>query len=276
MDVKAYISSGILEEYSLGVVSDQERREVECLSKIYPEIKEALGQMEGDLEHFAKGYATEPPPELRASIMDAVSETKQESNLRALDAEPKSASIDKESEISATSRPSGASWLIAAAILGFAFGVWQFYQNQNKSLEIALLDQKVKDMNVQYEGLEMQLAELNEGMDEMYSPMLQKVVMKPMMEGIETDVSVFWNMENGEVKLDPSKLPELTESEQYQMWVIRDGVPVDMGIIPKEMDGALMASEKTMKGEAFTLTIEPLGGQAEPSLDRLVVLGYTV
>ena len=33
MNTKEYITSGILEEYVLGVVSDQERREIECLSK---------------------------------------------------------------------------------------------------------------------------------------------------------------------------------------------------------------------------------------------------
>ena len=38
MNIPEYIDSGILESYALGSVSDQERREVECLSAIYPEV----------------------------------------------------------------------------------------------------------------------------------------------------------------------------------------------------------------------------------------------
>ena len=166
-------------------------------------------------------------------------------------------------------------WLVAAAILGFAFGIWQFYQSQNQKLIIASLELQNGEMQEKYASLEMKLAEMDEDMDDMYNPMLEKVVMDPVMDGYETKVSVFWNKENGQITLDPSELPSLADNEQYQMWVIRDGTPVDMGIIPKDAGGALMASKKTMKGEAFTLTIEPLGGKPTPNLDKLVVIGYT-
>ncbi len=42
MNISAYIDSGILEEYALGIVSPQEKQEVECLTQVYPELKAEL------------------------------------------------------------------------------------------------------------------------------------------------------------------------------------------------------------------------------------------
>lgn len=268
MDVKKYIESGILEEYNLGTLGDQERREVECMSKIYPEIREALNAIEKDLEVFASAYAKKPPSGTRDRIMEAVRREVQE------DREEKVISIQnaKEEQDTKKTRSSSLTWLAAAAILGFAFALWQFYENQNKAVEIAALQLEKSEIQSQYQSLEMQMAKLNQGMEEMYDPMLEKVVMKPVMDGVKSKVSVFWNRKNGEVKLDPSTLPELAENEQYQLWVIRDGQPVDMGILPKDQEGALIASKKTMNGEAFALTIEPLGGREQPTMEKMVVM----
>ena len=270
MDVKAYIESGILEEYNLGTLSDQEQREVECMSKIYPEIRVALGNIEENLENFAKAYAKKPPVEARDRILSAVKNEKQERKIIGIQESSKKdiQQVENKSSNSMT-------WVIAAAIIGFAFAIWQFYESQNKALEIATLQSENQRITSDFKSLEMQVAQLNEGMEEMYDPMLEKVVMKPVMDGINSKVSVFWNKKNGEVKLDPSDLPSIAENEQYQLWVIRDGKPVDMGILPKDVNGALMASQKTMKGEAFALTIEPLGGRKEPSMEKMVVMAHT-
>ena len=45
MNVTEYIASGILESYVMGAVSDQEQREVDCLSSIYPEVRTELDEL---------------------------------------------------------------------------------------------------------------------------------------------------------------------------------------------------------------------------------------
>src|SRR3989338_8168795 len=62
VDVKEYISSGILEAVVLGLGSDQEVREVQCLSKIYPEIMEELRAIEQALAKMAEEDSVEPTP----------------------------------------------------------------------------------------------------------------------------------------------------------------------------------------------------------------------
>lgn len=69
MDVKAYIESVILEQYALGEVTDQERREVDCLSKIYPEVITALVEAEQDLESIARAGAVKAPAGMKVNII---------------------------------------------------------------------------------------------------------------------------------------------------------------------------------------------------------------
>ena len=61
MDVKDYISSDILDRYVLGAVSDQERKEVECMSHIYPEIKTAVDDLQQSVNKYVSSYEKTPP-----------------------------------------------------------------------------------------------------------------------------------------------------------------------------------------------------------------------
>jgi anti-sigma factor RsiW len=46
VNIKDYISSGILEAYVLGELPEQERAEVERNLSLYPELKKELAQVE--------------------------------------------------------------------------------------------------------------------------------------------------------------------------------------------------------------------------------------
>ena len=70
MNVTEYIASGILESYVMGAVSDQERREVECLSSIYPDIRRELDQLSEVLENYALLHSVEPPESVKAKLLD--------------------------------------------------------------------------------------------------------------------------------------------------------------------------------------------------------------
>ena len=69
INIKEYIESGVLEDYLSGNVSEQERREVECLSKIYPEIKAELEQLSEAVERYAFAHSVSPPASLKEKIM---------------------------------------------------------------------------------------------------------------------------------------------------------------------------------------------------------------
>ena len=69
MNVTEYIESGILESYVMGAISDQEQREVECLSSIYPEVRNELDELSAALENYALLYSLEPPAAIKTRLM---------------------------------------------------------------------------------------------------------------------------------------------------------------------------------------------------------------
>lgn len=275
MDIKSYISSGILQEYALGHISDQERKEVECMSNIYPEIKEALNTAENDLEVFASGYAIKPPAVMRDNILAAVKQQAQDTTMHSVTkdsnkTEPKEIFIQSE----VTERNSAwGGWAAAAAVIAIAIAVWQYTDNQASKDDLQALRIEQNSLENKSTELEMRVSQLSGGLDEIYSPSVKKVTLKSVKENNNTQLALLWNTETGEVKLNPSALPALPSDKQYQLWVLKGGEPKDMGVLSKTDDGILIASNATKDGDAFAITIEPLGGNASPSLDQLVVMG---
>ena len=61
MDTKAYIESGIIESYVLGLADAQEIAEVELYCQQYPEIKNAVDEFARIVEKHAFENAVAPP-----------------------------------------------------------------------------------------------------------------------------------------------------------------------------------------------------------------------
>jgi hypothetical protein len=74
MKIKEYIESGVLESYVLGSASDDETRELLRLKKEYPEIKQALFELEVDMERLAQHIAIPPPSGMFTRIEDGINE----------------------------------------------------------------------------------------------------------------------------------------------------------------------------------------------------------
>ena len=68
MDTGAYIDSGILQEYALGILNNVQRAEVEQVCAANPEIKMALRNIELGLQKFAEANALWPGDGLQDKI----------------------------------------------------------------------------------------------------------------------------------------------------------------------------------------------------------------
>ena len=81
MDIKEYISSGIIEAYVMGLASEEEIRILDCVQKNNPEVKQAILDAQNTLEDFASQQAIAPPPALKSAIWAKISEESQPENL---------------------------------------------------------------------------------------------------------------------------------------------------------------------------------------------------
>ena len=269
MDLKEYISSGILESYVLGAASNQEQREVQCLSAIYPEIKEALVALEIDMESFAKSLAKAPPAGLKERIMKAIENIAQENVLQPVSkvqqsdeskmVEPAPMAVTK------TKRP----WMAAASLAAFIGLTVVFFMSQSEQNDKMLV---LQDKVETYENTNIELTALNSLLAQTNT---QKIELKGTEAQPDASVSVFWNNETEEVAFTVNKLPALPADKDYQLWAIVDGKPTDMGVMNYEDAVAAIVSgdKKVANAQAFAITIEPKGGSKEPTLSDMVVVG---
>jgi mannose-6-phosphate isomerase-like protein (cupin superfamily) len=73
MNVKEYIESGVLEEYCLGWLSNEEQAFVIQMTLLYPEVKEELTRIELFMEALAKANAVDViNPDLREKILNSL------------------------------------------------------------------------------------------------------------------------------------------------------------------------------------------------------------
>src|SRR5215831_5761200 len=68
MDNQAYIASGIIEDYCLGMLSDEENRAVEQHAQANPEIKQEINAFMQALEQYALDNAISPDEQLKTKI----------------------------------------------------------------------------------------------------------------------------------------------------------------------------------------------------------------
>ncbi|MCF2445682.1 anti-sigma factor [Dyadobacter sp. CY345] len=306
MNIQAYIESGILEEYVLGTVSPQEKQEVECMSHIYPEIKEELMRTESALEQYALKHQTPPPAFLKETLfaqMNFDEVTEEPESTEAISAEPtlvqsddniKKLPVDsdfraevqpgqaREVNTDATIADSGAtviypSWAkfaVAASILFAALFGWSALQmsgvkkqNEQYAAEMAVLK---SDMDVVKKD-----AEYKDALASLYRNPHHKVVrMAGLEKSPQSIVAAIWDTKTNDVLLDVQNLPATPAGKQYQLWTIVDGKPVDMGVLDQEFSHKVLKMKQANPGAvAFAITLEKTGGSPSPTMEDMFVMG---
>ena len=277
MDIKEYIASGILESYALGFASDQERREVECLSSIYPELKEELSSIQLSLEAYAETVAVTPPPALKENILAAIKSIPQEKEhiLKVVPMEAKQ-TVEPEAKIVRMDRYLKVG---IAASLVLLVGIGVLYQSTSRSnrelrTELASVQTKVdSEYKNQLASLKDSLS-LNASREEL---LLADATKEIILAG--TDISplskarVFWNEEQERFMLVSDDLPSPESGKQYQLWAIADGKPVDLGVLDKNSKMTVPKDISLAKIQAFAITLEKDGGSPAPTMEQMYVVG---
>ncbi len=279
MDIKEYISSDILDRYVLDTVSEQEKKEVECMSHIYPEIKVALDELQESMNSYVSSYKKEPPAVLKERVMTKIITLNKENK-----SNPKIINLpDTNNNTSSSSKTY--KWLAAASVLLFILTAFLYadirsklYTSQNETLVLADQLQQISESSAKKISDLTSKNELIAGNLAMFNNPENKII---KMAGTEKRASaahatICWNTKTKEVYVGFSNLPQAPIGKQYQLWAIADGKPVDLGVIDKTTDTASMQKMKvTEKAQAFAVTLEKSGGNPSPTLDEMYALGST-
>ncbi|MEO9256946.1 MAG: anti-sigma factor [Crocinitomicaceae bacterium] len=273
MKIEEYIASGIIENYLLGVVSPQEKQEVECMSHIYPEIKQELNALELAMENFLLAEETPIAEDLWLKIEGQL----EDKNIRLIT--PNNSQETKVTEIVSINRPSRAATfgmvasIAAILIIGFFF-VQTKNKLSNKEIQLASIQNKMNGLKDENNGIVNNLNHQKELVAFLSDPNTKSVTMKGMPAKDSTANSqVCWNAKSKKVMLCIGELPANPGDMQYQLWAMVDGKPVDLGVFDADGTHPMIQMNSIENPQAFAVTLERKGGSSTPNLNELYVLG---
>ena len=263
MDINNYISSGILEDYVLGLLPLAEAREVERHAVEYPEIKSALRAIEDSLEQYAQLHAVTPPDHLKAKILQRFSSGT-------------TPTPSARSDNGGTTSGSGLLPWILGGLLAFATGYALYISQQNNHLQEQIIagQTQLERVEMACDTIQSQLLQTEAQLNILRSPDNQSIIMKGTEAHPEAIAAVHWNKIQQQNYLDVINLPTPPSDKQYQLWAIVEGKPVDMGVFDVNVESGTFVSVPFINTpQAFAITLEDLGGKPQPNLEQLYVIG---
>lgn len=265
MNVKEYISSGIVESYVLGLVTETELQEFEAACAQYPEIAEAKQAFELSLESTLMQDAVPPPVHLKALIKESVF-TGGPDNINSEE------TIEEDRKII---RLNTWKWLAAASFILLAGSlIWGISVN-NKYNQVKGLAQQNTNLQEQLNQKDAQLAQIRSEAATLQNPDVKMASLKGTPVSPASFVTVYWDTTSKDVYLMVNNLPKPASDKQYQLWALFNGKPVDLGML--QMSEEKMIPMIKMKGvqhaQAFAITLEPKGGSQNPTMEQMYVVG---
>lgn len=255
MNVKEYISSGIIESYVLGLASDAERQELEKLCANYPEIARAKEDFEKLLEQQLLKDAPEPPVQLKAQLFST------------FDTQVNRIAPVKE-KLAPVRTISTWKWIAAASILLLAVTViWAISINSQKEHLEAAND----NLRKQLDYSTIQLTQMRLDAQMLGKPSVKLAALEPMPVAPAASAKIAWDTTTKDVYLMINNLPQPASDKQYQLWALFNKQPVDLGTFEWKQTKLMIKMKGVQSAQAFAITLEPKGGSPTPTGDMYVM-----
>ncbi|MBK8550827.1 MAG: anti-sigma factor [Ignavibacteria bacterium] len=265
MNTREYISSGILESYAAGQLSESESKEVENNIKKYKELKAEYGKIQNTLYLSALNNLKTPSEKVKNSLFENISSRQPIAN--------------NSNSVTVNQYPVNSyRYLMAASIvffllsLGVNFYLWTKLKDADN--EIAVLNDQKKIMVQEYEAVNRKLGTASRDMEIMKDRNYKMVDLKGLEKSPNSNVLAFWNPESKKLYVSVMNLPVPPTDKQYQLWALSGGKPIDAGVMDVDPSDKSLHEMKSMEdAEAFAITLEPKGGSVNPTLNEMYVMG---
>jgi anti-sigma-K factor RskA len=259
VNIKEYISSGIVESYVLGLTTDAERQEFETMCTQYPELVQARMQFEDSLEKKLMAEAVMPPAFLKEKIEAAV--------------QPGSATLHTdtyEEEEAPVRKINNWQWIAAASILLFVGSLaWALYLNGEKN-ELASSNQQLRQQLDETKPISEEVYQMAAALKK---PGLKMAALHGTPASPASLAAVYYDTTSHDVYLIVNNLPQPPSDQQYQLWALIDKQPVDLGVFELKQEKLVVKMKNVNQAQAFAITLEPKGGSASPTMTAMHTYG---
>ncbi len=264
MNLEEYISSGVLEAYAAGLLAENERKEVEQNLQLYPALKAELEQIEATQELLLVKGAIQPASKVKTLLFEAIDQQNDK----------------KVIPLNSTKNQTGFWQYAVAASLSLAiissFIAYNYY-NKWRTTVISLNDLMTRNQQIaeDYNTVNNRISEIETDLRVINNPDFKRIVMKGTANAPQALAAIYWNENSQEVYLSLQNMKELSKENQYQLWAIIDGKPVDAGVFDGNLAGLIKMKNIGQGAAAFAVTIETKGGKPSPTLETMQVVGNT-
>jgi anti-sigma-K factor RskA len=257
LNTQDYISSGIIERYLLGELSEKECLEVVAISNQYPEIKFEIEAVEDALMQLGSKI---PPQHLKPAILSKLE--------------------IKDTKVIPMNRKNSSTilWFAAASIallmISAAYNIVLMNRLKTSESKLAILQSEKDIIAKNFEIQSASYSSLNAEFAITTKPENKRVILLGLDVSPSSMAAIYWNQKTQDVYLSVNSLPIHLNDQQYQLWAIVDGKPVDAGVFELTNEFASLQKMKSIKGaQAFAVTLEKKGGNTSPNLNAMYLLG---
>jgi len=258
MDKKTILENGLLEQYLLGDLDTKECDQIEKLLATDSELKALYSQLEEDFERLGLENSITPPDVVKLELLSAIKESSNTTKVVTLE----------------TKR--NKSWFLgiaaSIALLLFAGSVWMYIQLNDIKEELQIVENEKLELDQKVNTLNQQFSDELALFTTITHPDTEQFILNGNALMPEGKVISYVNHETKSVVVNTERLPELDDAHDYQMWADVEGEMINMGVISK--GSSLMAMNYIDHAESLNITIEPLGGNDHPTVERLVTNVY--
>jgi len=277
VNTKEYISSGIIESYVLGLADPAEREEFERTCVSYPEIREARETFEISLEQYAMLNQVQPSRNLKSRIFAAIDMEKDQENIGSV--QSLVAQMPSKNKTGVVAMSGWQRYFAAAAVIlllistGLNFYFFDKYKSFNNLYDQLLASQT--ELASHNQVLQTKLLDYEKAVGYMKDPNMVIIRMPANPKGPDANslTTVYWDTVTRNVYLSVNVLPPPSENQQYQLWALVDGKPVDAGVFDIKEGPGLVKMKNIPRAQAFAITLEKKGGSVTPTMEKLYVLG---
>lgn len=253
MNKEEALNEGYLAAYITEELEETDMRELEQLIATDREVSHEYLQLQQTIEQLAFEYSITPSDVVKRFVMQNEGVIK---NLHRPD-----------------ESPGWSRYLVAASVTMAllsaiaAFYFWNQWQETGDRLA------ELTARNIQMaERYNQELTDIRQDLAVLVSPEFSRIILSGTDNAQDAKAVIYWNPQQEEVYLNSANLAQLPTDQQYQLWALIDGVPVDAGVFDAE-SGTFQIMKNIAQADAFAVTVEQLGGAESPTLSTMQVYG---
>ncbi|WP_412467307.1 anti-sigma factor domain-containing protein [Pedobacter sp. KLB.chiD] len=281
-NLKAYIESGVLELYVLGDLSPEETLRVEEIASQYPEVRDEIAAIEQAMEQYAMQNAVQPSADIETRLFEKLGLNKVEEHV---DVQSKPIYTEEAGIVrldGSDGKLRTLRYALVACVALLVVSTAALFITYNK---LNAAHDQIASLNLdkqKFAGIVSKLEFENQGLGNMAAMADSKEWATIRLAGQAfspaSKMKVYWNKKDKSVLINyvAMDLPKTDAEHEYQLWALVNGKPVSLGVFGKTdstHNEALVKMQAIQEAQAFAVTLEPMGGSINPTMDKLTVMG---